>query len=98
MKVRSNCSESANQSRLLSGDKVNTFNAFVHFVGNERAHRAFAFPAIKITSILGQHLTRAARASVYGFARRLAVNVVADANDHENYLHHVRMIVKFTCE
>ena len=86
MKVRSNCSETANQSRLLSCDKLNAFNALVHFGGDKFAHGAFALSAIKLAPILGQYFTWAARTSINRRAGFLLVNIVADANDHESHL------------
>ena len=84
--MRSNCSASANQSRLLSGDKVNTFNAFIHFGGDKLTHGAFACSAIKFATILAQNLNWAACTVIDGLACALFVDVVANANDHENYL------------
>ena len=94
MRVRNICRESANQSRLLGGDKFNSFNALVHFGGNKRAHGAFALATIKIAPVFGQHLARAARARIHRSFGGFFIYTVADANDHENDLQHVRMIVK----
>lgn len=94
MRVRNICTASANQSRLLSSDKFNSFNALVHFGGNKRAHRAFALAAIKIAPVFGQHLTRAARTCINRSFGGFFINTVADANDHENDFQHMRMIVK----
>jgi hypothetical protein len=94
MKVRSNCRESENQSRLLSGDKLNAFNAFVHLCGNKFTHCAFAGAAIKITPVFSQHFAWATCASVHRSFGGFLIDIVADANDHENDLQQVRMIVK----
>ena len=94
MKVRSNCSETANQSRLFSRDKINAFNAFVHFGNKEISHGAFAGAAIKVAAIFRQYLTRTARTGINGRAGFLLVDIVANANDHESHLQQMRMIVK----
>lgn len=86
MKVRSNCRESENQSRLFSGDKINTFNAFVHFGREEISHRAFALSAIIIAPVFKQDLTRAARAGVYRVAGGFFVNAVANADYHKTMI------------
>jgi hypothetical protein len=86
MKVRSNRTESENQSRLFSGDKTNTFNAFVHFSREETSHRAFALSAIIIAPVFDQDLTGAARAGVDRVASSFFINAVADANYHKNII------------
>ena len=98
MKVRSNCSESANQSRLLSRDKVLSFNAFIHFSGDKLTHGTFACSAIKIATILTQNLNWAACTVIDGLARAFLVDVVANANDHENYLQLWALRVNSKCE
>lgn len=86
MIVRNNLRESANQSRLLSGNKLCFYKIFVHFGRNERAHCAFAFAAIKIASIVKKNFTRAACASINGRFGRFFIDTITDANDHENSL------------
>ena len=76
--------ESANQLRLLSGNKLCFYKLFVHFIGDKLAHGAFAFTAIKITSIVKKNFTRAACASVNGRFGRFFIDTITDANDHEN--------------
>jgi len=44
--------------------------------------------------MMGLNCLRATGASFNSFAHSLVINSAADANDHENDLHHVRMIVK----
>lgn len=98
MIVRNICSESANHSRLLGGNKINTFNALIHLGGDKFPHGAFAFSAIKITPIMGQNFPGPPGASVYGSFGCPSVNVVTDANDHENHLQEEKNIVKQKCE
>ena len=98
MRVRNICSASANQSRLLSGNKSNCFNALVHFLGEKLAHGAFAGSAIKIATILAQNITRATCTGIHSLARALFVDVVANANDHENNLQLAWQRVNSKCE
>lgn len=86
MKVRHILRETANQSRLLSGDKVNTFNAFIHFGSDKLTHGTFACSAIKIAAILAQNLNWAACTVIHGLAGAFLVDIIANANDHANYL------------
>jgi len=44
--------------------------------------------------MMGLNSLRASGASFNSFAHALVINSAADANDHENDLHQVRMIVK----
>jgi len=80
--------------RLLSSNKFNRFNALIHFGGDKRAHRAFALSAIKITPIFCKNITWTARTGIDSLTRTFFVNIIADANDHESHLQHLRMIVK----
>ena len=98
MIVRYILTESANQSRLFRSNKLNCFNALVHFSRDKLTHSAFARTAIKRAAIVRQHSLRTACASVYRRFGGFAVYVVADANDHRDELMQMRMIVKFTCE
>lgn len=93
MIVRGICSALENQLRLLSSDKHFIFKAFVHFRGDKATHFAFAFAAIKIAAIVAQDVTGPTRTCVNRGASGFFINTVADANDHENDLHHLRMIV-----
>lgn len=86
MKVRNSLRESANQSRLLSGDKLNIFRVLVHFRRDERTHSAFALAAVEIASIVKKNLTRAARTGIDRGFGGFFVDTVTDANDHENQL------------
>ncbi len=61
---------------------------------NHFANCAPAFAAIEAASVMFLHGFWAARASFNGFADPGFINTSADANDHENDLQQVRMIVK----
>lgn len=94
MKVRSNCTESANQSRLFRGDKINAFNALIHLSGNKRAHGTFALSAIKIATIVREHFAWATRTGIHRYFSGFVINAITYANDHETHMQRVRMIVK----
>ena len=63
-------------------------------IGNHFAHGAPALSAIELAAMMGLHSFRAPRASFDSFTDAFVINVAADANDHENDLQQVRMIVK----
>ena len=50
--------------------------------------------AIEFAAMMRLHSLRRSRARFDSVADTFLVNTAADANDHENDLHHVRMIVK----
>lgn len=87
MIVRGSLKESASQSRLFSGYKFFTFNALIHFRSDKIAHVALAGTAVKTAAIFRENFPWAAGSSVYRLASASFVDVIADANDHENDLH-----------
>lgn len=63
-------------------------------VRDDFAHCAPALSAIELAAMMRLHSLRASRASFNSFANSSFIDIAADANDHENDLQHVRMIVK----
>ena len=80
--------------KLFCGDQSQLTSMRLQRIGNYFAHGAPALSAIELAAMMGLHSFRAPRASFNGFTDAFFINVAADANDHENDLQHVRMIVK----
>lgn len=57
------------------------------------ADRGPAFAALEPAAMMCLHSLRAVRTGLYGRAHALAVQGITDANDHENHLQSLRMIV-----
>lgn len=84
MIVRGSLRESANQLRLFGGYKCCIFKALIHFRRDEFAHLALACAAIKIAAIPSQNIAGPRRASIDCLTGLALIDVIADANDHEN--------------
>jgi hypothetical protein len=65
-------------------------------LGDHVADHCGAFSAIELAAMVRLDGIRAARARFHGFADGPAIDSVAHADDHENYLQQLRMIVNFT--
>lgn len=66
----------------------------VERLGNDLANRTPALSAIETAAMMRLHRIRTPRAGFNSFAHTFVIDTSADANDHENDLHLVRMIVK----
>lgn len=86
MIVRGSLTVSASQSRLFCCNKCQFFKVLVHFGTNQFADLTFAFSAVKIAAVFLHDVLRAAGTRVDGGSDFSLIDVVANANDHENYL------------
>lgn len=66
----------------------------VERLGNDLTDGTTALPTIETAAMMGLHRIRAPRARFNRFAHAFVIDTSADANDHENDVHLVRMIVK----
>jgi hypothetical protein len=73
--------------RLFGGDQGRADRALVHLFGDDLADGAAAFSALELAPVMRLHGFGAARPGVDGGADALAVDTVADTDDHENHLH-----------
>ncbi|KCZ62357.1 hypothetical protein L53_11890 [Hyphomonas sp. L-53-1-40] len=72
---------------LFGGDERWRDRTLVHFFGDDLTDGAAAFSALELASVMRLHGFGAARPGVDGGADALAVDTVADTDDHENHLH-----------
>tara|TARA_R110000851_G_scaffold97967_3_gene212207 strand:- start:1642 stop:2028 length:387 start_codon:yes stop_codon:yes gene_type:complete len=73
--------------RLFGRDQGRADRALVHLFGDDLADGAAAFSALELAPVMRLHGFGAAGPGVDGGPDALAVDTVADTDDHENHLH-----------